>query len=136
MAANNSFSIDIALHHPSCSPKYITTALSLKPLASLKVRERTKRLPRSRTHFYATLAKGDSQKDYEKALRWAVLFIEKNASFWREFASGRGEVELILNHQVLKKPKRGDRCLQVHLSPEFLRRVSALGIGLRVQGWA
>jgi len=135
MTTQDSFSIDIALRHPSCTPEHISDALSIKPRASRKAGHQIAGLPKSWTHFYATLQKGDSTPDYENALRRAVLFIEKNAAFWPDFIGEQGEVELILNHTLLEEPARGDLCLQLHLPPDFLRRLSALGIGLSVQAW-
>ena len=117
------------------APEHISDALSIKPHASHKAGHQIASLPKRWTHFYATSQKGDSTRDYENALRRAVLFIEKNAAFWRDFISGQGEVELILNHTLLEEPAQGDLCLQLHLAPDFLRRLSALGVGLRVQGW-
>jgi hypothetical protein len=135
MTAKDSFSIDIALSHPSCTPEHISHALSIQPRASHKAGHEISNLRKSRTHFYATLQKGDSAVDYENALSSAVLFIEKNAAFWRDFISGHGEVEIILNHTLLEEPTQGDLSLQLRLQPDFLRRLSTLGIGLRVQGW-
>jgi len=135
MTANDSFTIDIALRHPSCTPEHISKALSVKPRASHNAGSKIESLPKGWTNFYATLQRGDSASDYENALSRAILFIEKNGSFWRDFIGGQGEVELILNHTLLEEPAQGDLCLQLRLGPKFLRRLSALGVGLRVQGW-
>jgi len=135
MTANDSFSIDIALRHPSCTRERISKALSIKPRASHRGGSKIENRPKSWTHFFATLQKGDCPDDYENALNRAVLFIEKNAAFWPDFIGGQGEVELILNHTLLEERARGDLCLRLHLRPDFLRRLSALGIGLRIQGW-
>jgi len=135
MTAKDSFSVDIALSHPSYTPEHISHALSIKLRASYKAGHEMSNLRKSWTHFYATLQEGDSAVEYENALSSAILFIEKNAAFWRDFIGGHGEVEIILNHTLLEKPTRGDLCLQLHLRPDFLRRLSTLGIGLRVQGW-
>jgi len=77
MTAKDSFSIDIALSHPSYTPEHISHALSIKPRASHKAGHEISNLRKSWTHFCATLQKGDSAVDYENALSSAVLFIEK-----------------------------------------------------------
>lgn len=62
MTVHDSFSIDIALRHPSCTPEYISAALSIKARSSHKAGQQTTSLPKGWTHFYATLRKGDSPR--------------------------------------------------------------------------
>ena len=135
MTIYDSFCIDIALRHPSFPPEHISEALSITPRLSDNAGQHNNGLPKGWTHFYATLQEGNSPDDYENALSRAVLFLEKNSAFWRDFIGGQGEVELVVNHTLLEEPAQGDLCLQLHLGPDFLRRLSALGVGLRVQGW-
>jgi len=135
MTTNDSFSIHIALRHPSFTPEHISKALSITPRWSENPGQHNKGLPKGWTHFYAALQEGNTPDDYENALSKAVLFLEKNNAFWRDLIGGQGEVELVVNHTLPEEPARGDLCLQLHLGADFLGRLSALGVGLRVQGW-
>jgi len=135
MTTNDSFSIDIALRHASFTPEHISNALSITPRLSHDAGQHKKGLPKGWNWFYAILHDGNTLDDYENALSRTVLFLEKNSTFWRDFIGEQGEVELILNHTLLNEPAQGDLCLQLYLASEFMRRLSALGVGLRIQGW-
>ena len=135
MSTNDSFSIDIALRHPSLTLEHISNALAIAPRWSDNTGQHNKGLSKGRTRLYATLQEGNSPGDYENALSRAVRFLEENGAFWRDFVDGEGEVELVVNHTLLEEPEQGDLSLQLHLGPDFLRRLSALNVGVRVQGW-
>lgn len=81
------------------------------------------------------LQNGNHAFEYKRALAKVVLFLEKNAAFWTEFMAGKGEVELILNHEIHPRREEGDKCFELHLAPILLDYLSTRGIGLRVQGW-
>jgi hypothetical protein len=136
MTTKDSFSIAIALRHPSYSPESISKFLSIPPFASHTSGYAFVGSRKRWTHFYATLQKGNSPTAYENALSDVVLFLEKHSTFWPDFMSGQGEVELILNHTLLGEAEHGDLCLELHLQPVFLHNLAARGIGLRVQGWS
>jgi hypothetical protein len=129
------FSINIVLRHPSYTPETISQALSMKPLGSHAVDDRFAGLQAKWTSFYACLQKGDDASYYEDALHNVALFLEKHSAFWTDFISGKGEVELILNHTMSPRKEEGDKCFELCLAPAFLRDLSIRGIGLRVQGW-
>ena len=129
------FSIDIVLRHPSYEQESISEALSIKPQGCWGEGQRLGKLRANWTFFYACLQKGDYAADFEGALAKVVLFLEKNATFWTDFMSGQGEVELILSHTFLEAAGQADLCSELHLEPVFLGHLSARGIGLRVQGW-
>jgi len=135
MATKDPFSIKIALRHPAYSPKKISEALSLKPEGSWAVGQNIVKAPAKWTFFDACLQKGNDISKFERALRNAVSFLEKNSAFWADFIGGDGEVELILNHTIAPQDEEGDKCFELHLTPAFLRDLSIRGIGLRVQGW-
>jgi hypothetical protein len=133
--SKDSFSIDVVLRHPSYSRESIAKALSIKPRASLAADDKTASSHGRRTFFHARLSEGKSSSDYENALADVILFLEKNATFWTDFVSGQGEVEVILNHTFLEEAEQGDLCLKLHLEPRFLAQLSNRGIALRVQAW-
>lgn len=133
--AKDSFSIDIVLRHVSHRPETIAAALSLKPKGFWPVGEDLGRVHAKWSFFYARLLNGVSSSDYERALKNVSRFLRKNSAFLADFEAGRGEVELILNHSVSPQSEEGDESFNLHLSPGFLRDLSARGIGLRVQGW-
>jgi hypothetical protein len=136
METKDSFSIDVALRHPSHSPETISKALSLKPRASWSAGQSVGTLPAKWTFFHARLREGNGSSDYENALGEVIAFLERNATFWADFMDGNGEVELILNYKISQQAGEGDKCLESYFSPDFLRHLSTRGIGLRIQGWA
>jgi hypothetical protein len=135
LTTKDPFSIKIVLRHRSYSPQRISKALSLKPLASRGVGATFLKSRAKWTWFYASLQEGDYASRYEHALTKVVSFLKKNEAFWTEFTGGEGEVELILNHTINAQKEKGDKCLELRLSPEFLGHLSSRSIGLRVQGW-
>jgi|SRR5579862_4077458 len=132
---NDSLSIDIVLRHPSHSPESLAAALSLSPRGSWQVGEDLGKVHAKWSFFYARLVEDVSRSDHERALKNVSRFLGKNAPFWAEFTGGNGEVELILNYTVSPQKEEGDESFELHLSPAFLRDLSARDIGLRVQGW-
>jgi len=134
-ASKDSFSIDIVLRHPVHSPESISAALWLKPKASWPVGENLGKLHAKWSFFYARLLEGVASSDYERALKNVRRFLRKNAAFWTDFTGGNGEVELILNYEIVRTGKAGDERFELYLAPAFLRELSTRDIGLRVQGW-
>jgi hypothetical protein len=132
--SRDSFSVDIVLRHPTHSPESISAALLLRPQASWPVGEDLGRAHAKWSFFYGRLLDGIASVDYQAALKNVSRFLRKNDAFWADFMGGKGEVELILNHTV-SQCEAGDECFELHLSPAFLRALSAREIGLRVQGW-
>jgi hypothetical protein len=130
----DSFTIDIALRHPSYRPDEISKALSIEPQASWAAGHRLDKLCTQGTFFHACLQRGDSPEGYEAALAEVVSFLERNAAFWTDFIGGHGEVELVLNHTIRPQEEEGDRCFELYLDPAFLSHLSSRRIGLRVQG--
>ena len=131
----DSFSIDIVLRHPSYSPEAISKALAIEPQSSWAACQSPDAQRAKQAYFHSRLQKGNSSSDYETALGDVVLFLEKNATFWTEFISGQGEVEIILNLTLLQGVDQDDLCLKLRLAPRFLAQLSNRGIALRVQGW-
>jgi hypothetical protein len=111
------FSIDIVLRHPSCTPKSISKALSLKPKGSWAVGQKVTKTPVKWTFFYASLQKGDCIPKFEGALTNVASFLEKHSAFWTDFISGNGKVELILNHTIEPQEEEGDKCFELCLAP-------------------
>jgi hypothetical protein len=106
----------------------------MKPQASWPVGENLGRAHAKWSFFYGRLLDGVVSVDYQAASKNVSRFLRKNDAFFADFTGGKGEVELILNHTV-SQCEAGDECLELHLSPAFLRDFSAREIGLRVQGW-
>jgi hypothetical protein len=69
----DSFTIDIALRHPSYRPDEISKALSIEPQASWAAGHRLDKLRTQGTFFHACLQRGDSPEGYEAALAEVVL---------------------------------------------------------------
>jgi hypothetical protein len=136
IAANDFFSIEILLRHPSYDLESLAKTLAIEPTAPL-VADTNKllRYERRRTFFHARLHEGNRSSEYERALANVAKFIEKHATFWIDFMSGKGEAELILNHSLLEQAQQGDLCFKLHLEPRFLAELSKHGIALRVQAW-
>jgi hypothetical protein len=134
-AAKDSFSIDILLRHVSHGPEIISEALSLKPRGFWPIGEDLGRVHAKWSFFYARLLDGVSSSDYGRALKNVSRFLQKNTAFLADFKDGHGEVELILNQTVSPQSEEGDESFELHLSPDFLRDLSARDISLRVQGW-
>jgi hypothetical protein len=133
--AKDSYSIDIVLRHASHDPETISAALSLKPKGFWPKGEDLGRVRAKWSFFYARLLDDVSSPEFERALKDVSRFLRKNSAFLADFTDGNGEVGLILNHTVSPQGEEGNKSFELHLSPDFLRDLSARDIGLRVQGW-
>jgi hypothetical protein len=129
------FSIDISLRHPYYKAERIIRALSIKPQGAYSVGDARGSRKAKRTHVYARLQHGDYASQFGRALFKISSFIKKNETFWADFKSGDGVVELILNHAISPAWEEDDQCFELSFTPAFLAGLSAYGIGLRVQVW-
>jgi hypothetical protein len=132
------FKLDIALSHPARDTAAFTKALLIEPeFVRMKGASLEKQVANS-TRWHACLAEGAGEDAFASGSEQVALFLEKNATFWPDFISEGGEVELIFNHTVHPQDHEGDKCFELYLAPAFLSIVSHVsnrGIGLRVQGW-
>jgi len=132
---DESFTIDIVLRHLSLTPEEISNALSLKASAAFAASQLIGKRRARRTCFHARLQAGRSCTTYPKALAKVVRFLQKHSAYWKDVVSGKGEVELILNHTISPAKQEGDKNFELLLGSPFLKILSAHGVSLTVVGW-
>jgi hypothetical protein len=124
----DSYSIDLALRHPSRDANSISVALSLEPFLNWGSNS-------GRCSFYGRLQAGRKSSDYSAALAKVAAWLDTHAAYFTELVQAGGEAELVLNHSISPMEEPGDQCFELRLEPEFLRQLSFKGIALRIQGW-
>jgi hypothetical protein len=125
------FNIDIVLASPSRAPDRISEVLSKLPKFSFRPRHpgpdtQGVNLWRARLHRGITIAR------YGEALQNVLLFLKKNEGLLSDFAEEGGEIEIVLNHSVIRDV---GKVFELSLSPGFLMELAGRNISLKVQGW-
>jgi Domain of unknown function (DUF4279) len=127
------FGIDLNLHHPSCDPQAITTALSLEPWFSAKHGQQIGSVTHKTAAWLCHFRKGTLDSEFERALDDVVSLVSEQEAFISEFVEQGGELEIVLNSTVETK---GSKLFELRLHSWFLKQIAERGINLRVQVWS
>lgn len=119
----NTFQILLVLSHPSFSAMEISEALSTPPEQPLS----------PKAHIWLKkIHEGHSESEFEEGLRKALLFVQSNREFLRNFAQAGGNSQVVLSQDILLDE---GKVLEITVRPNFIAELGRCEVSLTIEGW-
>jgi hypothetical protein len=129
----DSFRIGLMLHHPSCDPAAISSALGLHSTGALRAGHQTSRGTRKTTMWMCNFRKGLGNDAFGLALEETLAFLELHRGYLQGFRSEGGEIEVTLSQTIVWDD---GVVFEMRLEPFFLQALVGAEATLRVTAWS
>lgn len=127
---DETFSLDLQFHHPTCDPRLFTESLGLEPTFAMKAGQVVGSLVRTSTVWHAQFALSNSAGDFPTALERLLVFFDEHSPFLLAHTAEGGEAAL---HVSLPSLGSGFLRSSVSFEPYFLQALARSSIRLQIQ---